>query len=282
MKTFRSAFTLIEVLIVIAIIGILLGLLLGAIQKIRFVANGLEDKNKLKQIILATHQFAGTMNGKLAAANGASFDGTEPSSPFYSMLPYLSSGNPPYYKLENLKLYWDPVDVYYSKNDLSIHHKYASFTMGKLSFAYSSPAFSFNAKFPESFPDGVSQTIGFAEHNFITGLRYNKLCIVTILNDLSDTTSLRVGERNGSFADPEWWDYGTEMPKKSPSLPQMDHPVQFSVDYLKADGRRLQAFQSTGLKAAMMDGSVRVFSPSVTANAFWAVVTPNGQEIVPD
>lgn len=88
-RRLRPAFTLVELLVVIAIIGILVGLLLPAVQAAREAARRMQCSNNLKQIGLATHNFASTSVEQLPMLGEAQEGGHWSSF----ILPYMEQNN---------------------------------------------------------------------------------------------------------------------------------------------------------------------------------------------
>ncbi len=84
---YRSAFSLVELLVVIAIIAILLALLLPAVQAARAAARRTGCGNNLHQIALATQQFCNTHKGQFPknAHAGAGL------SWIYTVAPFMES-----------------------------------------------------------------------------------------------------------------------------------------------------------------------------------------------
>jgi prepilin-type N-terminal cleavage/methylation domain-containing protein len=99
----RHGFTLIELLVVIAIIAILIGLLVPAVQQVRAAAARTQCENNLKQIGLATHNFASTYSGNMPYSYYKIGAGTitgntvgwscVAGSAFYPLLPYIEQTN---------------------------------------------------------------------------------------------------------------------------------------------------------------------------------------------
>jgi type II secretory pathway pseudopilin PulG len=112
----RTAFTLVELLVVIASIGILVGRLLPAVQQVREAARRTSCINNVRQLGLACHNFA-SAQGHFPSAGGPqdqfwSDDQYKASTPFesagwmYQILPYVEQDN-----LANLRAnngFWVP------------------------------------------------------------------------------------------------------------------------------------------------------------------------------
>jgi len=97
----RSAFTLVELLVVISIIGVLASLLLPAVQNAREAARRTQCQNNLRQLALAVHNFADANGGGLPSSIRPAGTTTQPR---YSALTQLL----PFIDLQNL---WDDYDV---------------------------------------------------------------------------------------------------------------------------------------------------------------------------
>jgi prepilin-type N-terminal cleavage/methylation domain-containing protein len=94
----RHGITLMELLVVIAIIGVLIALLLPAVQKVREAAARMQCANNMKQLMLATHNYAGVSRDRLPPANyyqvvNPNTGNAAEGSAFYALLPYYEQDN---------------------------------------------------------------------------------------------------------------------------------------------------------------------------------------------
>jgi type II secretory pathway pseudopilin PulG len=84
----RAGFTLFQLLIVLAVLMILAGLLLPAIQKARGASARIQSQNNLKQLALATINYADAMNGTMPSGVD-----DKKYSVLFHILPYIEQEN---------------------------------------------------------------------------------------------------------------------------------------------------------------------------------------------
>ncbi len=270
----RHGLTLLELLVVLAMIVVMVGLLLPAIQKSRELATRIQSQNKLRQIGLGFHNYAGDHGQLPGFAHSLSPDPKD-NPPLAAILPYLEARPAP-----RIPLYIDPADP---TSNLQFGRSPRTQLRGNSGYAINKLAFDGLPTLVSDFADGTSTTLAVVEHysrcgpyaryNFIYSLRYS----VASGDDGQALNEIR----RASFADAY---YGDVVPVADgagsvrPSRVGATFQVRPTAD--QCDPSIPQTGFASGMPSLFFDGSVRIIPSAIEPAVFWATVTRNGGEVI--
>jgi prepilin-type N-terminal cleavage/methylation domain-containing protein len=262
----RRGFTVIELLIVIVITATLLALLLAAAQRVREEAIRIQSMNNLRQIILATVNFAADHDNRLPSI------GDDKPPFFVTILPYLEQGNA-YRAWQSDLTVALFVRMYLSPADPTLNEALANRGEGPIglsSYPANYQVFKDNPSLTATIPDGTSQTIAIAEHYAANcgGYAY-----------LINSSSSFITAHRATFAD-----VGDIVPVTSgtpPTSVASFPPLTFQVapQPQKCNGVIAQTPHQSGMLVALCDGSVRTLARGMAQTTYWAAVTPGAGEV---
>jgi prepilin-type N-terminal cleavage/methylation domain-containing protein len=317
----HRAFTLIELLVVIAIIAILIGLLLPAVQKVREAAARAKCQNNLKQIGLASHNYE-SANGVFPPAGTYPVNATSADS--YSVhariLPYVeqsslyqlvdlnaSAISQPNVTGQRIPIYVCPSelnDVLRSGTPPRYPSSYAAnvglwFILDPRTGASGDGAFPMNkGKRMSDFPDGTSNTIGFAEVKaYGEYLLANSASRVVLPIPATPSEVVGLGgtlRQNSHTGWTEGQTFQTGVTFVFPPntiVPFVENGVTHDVDWVSSrDGSSATAISMAAMTSRsyhgnlvnvfLMDGSVRSVTSSISQSTWRALGTRSGGEVV--
>jgi prepilin-type N-terminal cleavage/methylation domain-containing protein len=293
-----AAFTLIELLVVIAIIAVLIGLLVPAVQKVREAASRTRCANNMKQLMLATHNYAGDFEGCLPPANflrivNAQTGNAAEGSAFYALLSYYEQDNlfrlytqdrpdagyrgAQYVPLNPIHVC--PADPTTIAGVATLDGKTATSNYA-LNLALFGAGGTFNIKGPSSpyrigtIPDGTSNTIGMVETSG---------CFPGFPT---------INPQSGTPENYMTWDYPAYPNTMGPYWPNPDelpgqpnysgqYPLpQMGVRPTQADPNLCQSYHTGVMNIALMDGSVRTISAALSPATWSNALNPSDGQVL--
>lgn len=305
MKATRNGISLMELVVVLGIIAILIGLLLPAVQRVRDSAWKLTSANNLRQIALASQNYASSHDDMLPSE----LQQLGGSSVMAKLVENTESGprvGDSASRPRRVKMYLSPADP--SLNRVPVNTSATSEYDPEDAIPDTLSSYAYNAtvflgrhprRITAAIPDGLSNTIMWSEH-------YSRCGTVDFLWDMTASQGMIMGfaQAPSYFAGPDQITIETSGSPPTSVVTLLKVPVTFQVQpcstklhptgqplpspipgcgsRVPCDYRLNQAPHQSGLLTALADGSLRTISPSISPAVFWGSVTPSGGEILVD
>jgi type II secretory pathway pseudopilin PulG len=303
MRHSRAGLTLLELLVVVGILAVLIGLLLPAVQKVREVSLRIQSENNVKQFSLAVLTYTDNHDGRLPTMDyrppefspnvhqsaemilRSELFGTGSDWIFRWEQTFISPADP--------SIAWFTQQDAANRADLEPGSVAANSYQGLAPTSYTANAQVFRAspRYPFSIPDGVSNTIFYAER--YADCRLNP-------DDYSDQYVMFAwgGPGFSRPADlpqvyPVTMPQGLSQPSRAGATFQIRpvwHPRPDSIDGVLelrddpppgyCDPTIPQTPHTAGMIVGLGDGSVRIVSAGISPGTFWSLVTPAGGEVI--
>jgi type II secretory pathway pseudopilin PulG len=289
----RTAYSLIELLVVVAILVIVFGLILSGIQATRQRADKASVQNVFRQVQLALNQYSDANSGAIPDVTGEH----PPSlgrTPLEAIAPYLEisktqDGSTPTF----LRLKSDPssdtaaaaVVIPGPPGNVNQRSSVTDGTrMGATSIAVNAHVFRHTTRLPTSVTDGLSSTISFAQHYSVCGSAPTgpSTFVWTFtqsqcFGQFGPVPCTNPTLRRATFADDGYDDVRPTIEITNGATQVIAFQMRPQVG--DCNYRVLQAHQPGGLIVACFDGSVRTIRESISPRIFWSLVTHNSGEL---
>jgi prepilin-type N-terminal cleavage/methylation domain-containing protein len=289
----RRGYSLVEVLVAVGVLAVLTGLLLAAVQKARLMARQADNRNHVRQMMIAVHNYATAADGRVPGddkhpsfmqwlvlgVDGGSPDGGSDHDSFIDVWTVPLN----YTRVSGPESPQTPIGLYVNPCDPSWWH-YTSGgrpVVGDCGYGANALAFAPRSRLDASFPDGTSNTLAVAER--YARCRDEGHPIHT--NVVWSQTHARTGQgpsispRTPTFADAFYDDTRPAVRDGRTVANRPGRPFQVAPPPPDCDPFVPQATTPSGLVVGLMDGSVRTVGGGVNPDLFWAAVTPAGGDI---
>ncbi|HMF16570.1 MAG TPA: DUF1559 domain-containing protein [Gemmataceae bacterium] len=254
MRTKRSAFTMIEFLVILGILAFLFGLMLGFVASVGSASKQAQSINNLRQQVLALHNCHDAYKGMPPIVGAFPAQAKNQGTLFFYLLPFLEQDN------------------LFRQAEGSV---WKNGTMGK-------PVPIFLDGRDKSAPPGNRYKGWLATSNYAANWLIFKESGATFAN-ITDGTSntIALTERyQMCHGQPCAWGYSSIYTWTPMFAYYSQGKFQIAPTQEECNPALPQSMDKSGIHVALMDGSARLVGENISSETWWAACTPNGGEIL--